>query len=152
MEQTRLRTASVDSEKSVCLVSSACSCASSTDFSRVPQSPHLSDTPAIVTPAAIAVAGMILRRSREAYIRWFGFGFGVWEYWVRFVYPSLGKEPIRAFLVYMMKLIHTRLDPDHFLNFVSSPSHLPIIQYASQNDEINEIKLILLTSCISNLI
>lgn len=46
-EQTRFRTASVDSTKLVCFVNSACSCASSTDFRSVPQSPHFSETPAI---------------------------------------------------------------------------------------------------------
>lgn len=46
-EQTRLRTASVDSEKLEWEVSSACSWASSTDFRRAPQSPHFRDTPAI---------------------------------------------------------------------------------------------------------
>ena len=45
--QTRLRTASVDSEKLEWEVSSACCWASSTDLSRAPQSPHLSDTPAM---------------------------------------------------------------------------------------------------------
>lgn len=47
VEQTRLRTASVDSEKLEWEVSSACSCASCTDFKRAPQSPHFNDTPAM---------------------------------------------------------------------------------------------------------
>ena len=47
-EQTKLSTASVDSTKLACLVSSACSCASSTDFSSVPQSPHFNENPAMV--------------------------------------------------------------------------------------------------------
>lgn len=45
--QTRLRTASVDSEKLECLVSSACSCASSTLLRRAPQSPQRRESPAI---------------------------------------------------------------------------------------------------------
>lgn len=45
--QTRLRTASVDSEKLEWEVSSAWSCASCTDLNEAPQSPHFSDNPAI---------------------------------------------------------------------------------------------------------
>lgn len=45
--QTRLRTGSVDSMKLACLVSSACSWASITDFMRIPQSPHFNDTPSM---------------------------------------------------------------------------------------------------------
>lgn len=45
--QTRLSTASVDSEKLEWEVSSACCWASSTDLNSAPQSPHLRDRPAI---------------------------------------------------------------------------------------------------------
>jgi len=45
--QTRLRTASVDSEKLEWEVSSAWSCASCTDLNKAPQSPHFNDNPAI---------------------------------------------------------------------------------------------------------